>query len=357
VLRANEDPGISGPYAIAEIAEKVTPAVVYVEAEWPARPRSRSRATDPFSDFFFFFPFNPWPETPPQIQRGTGFIISEDGYILTNQHVVGNPGDGQTIRVKLSTPTYQGELEAELVGADYQLDLAVLKIEKPRELERLPTIPLGDSDASRPGEWVIAIGNPYGERFEHTVTVGVLSAKGREIEIFDRQNGTSKRYTNLMQTDAAINPGNSGGPLINIRGEVIGINTAVNAAAQGIGFAIPINTALKVKDELINEGRVRRAYLGIGLEDLTREIAQAIGLDSTEGVLIRSIEPGSAAFRAGLNVYDVIRRIDDKEIKSARDLTAVLETYRPGDRILVEVWRRGDILRIPVTLGERPPGI
>ncbi len=183
--------------------------------------------------------------------------------------MVGNPGEDQKITVKLNTPKFQGEVEAELVGADYRLDLAVLKIEKPEGLDQLPTVPLGDSDASRPGEWVIAIGNPYGERYEHTVTVGVLSAKGREIQIYDPDQRQWKTYTNLMQTDAAINPGNSGGPLINIKGEVIGINTAVNAAAQGIGFAIPINTALEVKEELITTGRIRRAYMGVSLTDVT----------------------------------------------------------------------------------------
>src|SRR5690606_37595986 len=226
--------GMGDPYLIADIAERVTPAVRRIEAEWPVPERQARNpfANDPF--FRDFFWFSPWPDTPrtPQVQRGTGFIISEEGYILTNQHVVGNPGEDQKITVKLNTPQFQGEVEAELVGADYRLDLAVLKIEKPEGLDKLPTVPLGDSDASRPGEWVIAIGNPYGERYEHTVTVGVLSAKGREIQIYDRDQRQWKTYTNLMQTDAAINPGNSGGPLINIRGEVIGINTAVNAAAQ-----------------------------------------------------------------------------------------------------------------------------
>ena len=327
---------MGNPYLIADIAERVTPAVVYIEAEWPAPERQVRNpiANDPF--FRDLFWFSPWPQTPqgPTIQRGSGFIISEDGYILTNQHVVGNPGDNQKITVKLHTPNFQGSVEATLVGADYRLDLAVLKIDKPDGLDKLPTIPLGDSDKSRPGEWVIAIGNPYGERYEHTVTVGVLSAKGREIQIYDSDQRQWKVYTNLMQTDAAINPGNSGGPLINIRGEVIGINTAVNASAQGIGFAIPINTALEVKEQLITEGRIRRAFLGVtmqGLDQLSDRAKYLLGLDITEGAMIARVEPGSAAAEAGLQVYDVITRIDDTPITKPDDVTNEISKRKPGD--------------------------
>jgi len=353
---------MGNPYLIADIAERVTPAVVYIEAEWPAPQRTTRNpfANDPF--FRDFFWFNPWPDTPqgPQIQRGTGFIISEEGYILTNQHVVGNPGDNQKIRVKLNTPQFHGEVEARLVGADYGLDLAVLQIDKPAALDKLPTIPLGDSDASRPGEWVIAIGNPYGERYEHTVTIGVLSAKGREIQIYDSDQRRWKTYTNLMQTDAAINPGNSGGPLINIRGEVIGINTAVNASAQGIGFAIPINTALEVKEQLITEGRIRRAYMGVELESLDNlqpRVKQLLGLNITEGAMITRIEPGTPALEAGLQVYDVILQIGDTIIKTPQDVTNDLAKRKPGDEVIVRVWRRGRTEVIHLTLGERPPGI
>jgi len=356
------DAAMGNPYLIADIAERVTPAVVYIEVTWPAPERSSRNpfANDPF--FRDFFWFNPWPETPrgPQISRGSGFIISEEGYILTNQHVVGNPGDGQKVTVKLHTPDFQGEVEARIVGADYGLDLAVLQIDKPRGLDKLPTVPLGDSDASRPGEWVIAIGNPYGEQYEHTVTVGVLSAKGREIQIYDSNQRRWKTYTNLMQTDAAINPGNSGGPLINIRGEVIGINTAVNAAAQGIGFAIPINTALDVMEQLITEGRIRRAYLGVELYDLDEiqdRVKQLLGLDLKEGAMITRIEPGTAALEAGLQVYDVILRIGDTPIRSRQDVVDDLAKRKPGDEVVIQVWRRGRTIMVPVILGERPPGI
>jgi len=354
--------GMGDPYLIADIAERVTPAVVYIEAEWPVPERQARNpfANDPF--FRDFFWFRPWPDTPrtPQVQRGTGFIISEEGYILTNQHVVGNPGEDQKITVKLNTPKFQGEVEAELVGADYRLDLAVLKIEKPEGLDQLPTVPLGDSDASRPGEWVIAIGNPYGERYEHTVTVGVLSAKGREIQIYDPDQRQWKTYTNLMQTDAAINPGNSGGPLINIRGEVIGINTAVNAAAQGIGFAIPINTALEVKEELITTGRIRRAYMGVSLTDVSNlqdRAKQILRISVDEGAVITRVEPDSPAAQAGLEVYDVITQIGETQVKSAQDVTDTIAKYKPGDEVVVIVLRQGRTEVISVVLGERPPGI
>ena len=180
------------------------------------------------------------------MSRGSGFIIDEEGYILTNQHVVGDPGDGQKITVKLNARDFQGEVEAETRRRRLPAGPGSAQDREARRARRAAHLAAGRLRREPPGEWVIAIGNPYGEQYEHTVTVGVLSAKGREIQIYDSDRRRWKTYTNLMQTDAAINPGNSGGPLINIRGEVIGINTAVNAAAQGIGFAIPINTALDV---------------------------------------------------------------------------------------------------------------
>lgn len=347
-------PGLGNPYLIADVAEQVTPAVVYVEATWPARERGPRHpfADDPF--FRDFFPFNPWPDSQPQVQRGTGFIIDEEGYVLTNQHVVGNPGGDQTVTVKLHTDQFQGELTAELLGADDKLDLAVLKIELPDELDRLPTISLGNSDASRPGEWVIAVGNPYGEQFEHTVTVGVLSATGREIQIYENESRTWKTYRNLMQTDAAINPGNSGGPLINIQGEVIGINTAVNASAQGIGFAIPINTAISVMQQLIDDGHIRWAFLGVGYENLTPRDAALAGLTTADGVLVLEVIKGSAAEEAGIKEFDVIRNVAGKQIKNTRDLQDVMETLRPDEEVSIIIVRKGEELTLQAILGERP---
>jgi len=346
------------PYLIADIAEKATPAIVYIEAEYPAPERNHE---SPFNDPFFrdfFYPFFPWTDTEPQVLRGTGFIIDQEGHILTNQHVVGDPGDGQSITVKIDAPGFTGEVEAELVGADYQLDLAILRIDKPEGLGELPTVALGDSDQSRVGEWVIAIGNPYGEQFEHTVTVGVLSAKGREVRIYDSERRQTKVYSNLMQTDAAINPGNSGGPLINIKGEVIGINTAVNARAQGIGFAIPINTALNVKDELIETGGVAHVgdggpYLGVELQNLDDNLARYLGLSEAKGALVTGVVRGSAAERAGIRVYDVVQQFGDVEIESADDLVSAIGELEPGDDALVVIWRQGRRIVLPVVLGSR----
>lgn len=362
---------LANPYLIADVVEQVTPGVVYIEVEQPVPQRAEFRTPlfDPFFDGFFdnffdgfFWSIDPRPLIPqeiqpeirPRISRGTGFIIDEEGHILTNQHVVGNPGDGQTITVKLNINGITKEVKADLIGSDYELDLAILKIEKPDEIERLPVISLGDSDKARPGEWVIAIGNPYGEAYEQTVTVGVLSAKGREISVRDRYYGTIRTYRNLFQTDAAINPGNSGGPLVNIRGEVIGINTAVNAAAQGIGFAIPINTALEVKEQLIRNGKVDRshAFLGVELTSVDDALARVLRLPEAKGAVIARVLPGSPAERAGLRVYDVIEYFGETEIHTASDLVEAVRSHQPGDEVAMIVYRQGSRLVITVELGE-----
>lgn len=351
---------MGNPYLIADVAEQVSPAVVYIEAKWPART-SPPFAMEPFQWWFFFgFPFPP--EGQERTSRGTGFIISEEGYILTNQHVVGNIGEAEKITVKLTVGDLEKELPAEIIGADYKLDLAVLKIQKPRELDKLPIAPLGDSDKSRPGEWVIAIGNPYGEQYEHTVTVGVLSAKGREIQVRDPENPTgARRYKNLMQTDAAINPGNSGGPLLNIKGEVIGINTAVNAQAQGIGFAIPINEVKEVLQQLINTGSVQRpkmAWVGITMQEVTERVQEYYNLPDTNGVVISQIVQNSPAHKAGLQVYDVIRKVNNVEVKDPNHFADLVREHQPGDRLMLVVVRRTGsqvgTLFIGLELGEWP---
>ncbi|NMB13442.1 MAG: trypsin-like serine protease, partial [Firmicutes bacterium] len=285
--------------------------------------------------------------------------IDEKGYILTNQHVVGDVGENQTIKVRITTPEYSGEVEAKLLGADYKLDLAVLQIAKPKELAKLPIVKLGDSDKSRPGEWVIAIGNPYGEQLEHTVTIGVLSAKGRQITIPDTEKRRYKVYENLMQTDAAINPGNSGGPLINIEGEVIGINTAVNVAAQGIGFAIPINTAKEVMNELIEKGEITREvipkpWVGVYFNDITPEVARYFDLHDTNGVILVEIIPDSPAAKAGLQSYDIVRKVGDKTITSTEDFQQAIQELQPGDSVMFVIMRKGSTNLMPVEIGNRP---
>lgn len=353
---------VDNPYIIADIVEIASPATVFISVEWPIPEQSSQRIMpqDPFSFFFDYWfndPFYNRQPTQPS-SAGSGFIIDDTGVILTNQHVVGNMGENQTIKVVVDAPGLEREYEAEIIGADATLDLAVLRIIN-EENHVFPTMPLGDSDSSRIGEWTIAIGNPYGQAFEHTVTVGVLSAKGREITIMNRETGQPQVYKNLMQTDAAINRGNSGGPLLNIKGEVIGINTAVHSQAQGIGFAIPINVVKEVLDELITTGGVQRmepqkAYLGIHYQNLTSSIVEQLKLPDEKGILIVDIVQGSPAARAGLRPWDVIRRLGDRDIFETQDIVDEMANYEPGDEILITVFRQGQMQLITVTLENMP---
>lgn len=352
------------PYIIADIAEMASPATVFVTVEWPLPEQTSPRRQlpqDPFSFFFDYWFSDPFFSPQPQMQQtsaGSGFIIDEQGIILTNQHVVGNPGENQTIKVVVDAPGLEREYEAEIVGADSTLDLAVLRITNGNG-QRFPIVPLGDSDSSRIGEWTIAIGNPYGQDFEHTVTVGVLSAKGREITIMSRDTGTAQVYKNLMQTDAAINRGNSGGPLLNIKGEVIGINTAVHSQAQGIGFAIPINVAKEVLEELITTGGVKhelepRAWLGIHYQNLTSTIAQQLRIPDEKGVIIADVIKNSPADEAGFKPWDILRRIDDQDIYDVDDVVEAMSNRQPGDEVLFTLYRDGEVHMIVVTLGNMP---
>lgn len=329
--------GAMGPLAIADMVDRISPAVVNINTVVEKEVSYDPFWSDPFFRRFFGGPL----ELPgTQIQRGigSGFIISSDGYIVTNEHVVASAKEISVTIMGIDNP-----LPARVVGSDHDLDLAVLKVEAGKEL---PTVTLGDSSALRVGEWVVAIGNPYG--LDHTVTVGVVSALGRPVPIEDRI------YRNLIQTDAAINPGNSGGPLLNLAGQVIGINTAVNAQAQGIGFAIPINTAKEVLDELINKGRVVRPWLGIYMQELTPELARYFNLPDTQGVIISEVIKGSPAAKAGLRAYDVIRKIDGEAVTNLDVLVSKIQQHKVGDRITLEIVRSGNIIQVPVLLGEKP---
>jgi serine protease Do len=222
------------------------------------------------------------------------------------------------------------------------MDLAILKVETK---EKLLPLTLGDSDKLRVGEWVIAIGNPYG--LDHTVTAGVVSAKGRPMQIEERV------YKDLIQTDAAINPGNSGGPLLNTKGEVVGINTAVNAQAQGIGFAISINTARDILDELISKGKVIRPYIGIYLQPVDQSIADYLNVEN-KGIVVVAVEPGSPAEKAGLAKYDVITSINDKAVNNYDELQEILKGHKVGDTIVLEVYRKAKPMIVSLQLAEKP---
>ncbi|NMB01561.1 MAG: trypsin-like serine protease [Firmicutes bacterium] len=350
---------VDNPYIIADIAEVASPATVFITVEWPvvesSDPWQRTMPQDPFSYFFNFWFNDPFSNRQPSqtTSAGSGFIIDPSGIVLTNQHVVGNQGENQTITIVIDAAGLEREYKAEIIGSDRALDLAVLRIVNENG-DVFPTIPLGDSDATRVGEWTIAIGNPYGRAFEHTVTVGVLSAKGREISVYNSETGRPQTYRNLMQTDAAINQGNSGGPLLNIEGEVIGINTAVHAQAQGIGFAIPINVAKEVLDELITTGGVSKTWLGIYQREITTSLAEQLQLPDEKGVIVVDVVQGSPAEDAGLKAWDVIRRIGDSDIFNTEDVAKELAKYNPGDKVLVTVYRGGEMLMFTVTLGNMP---
>jgi len=289
----------------------------------------------PFDDFFRGFL-----DQIPQQERhalGTGFVLSRQGYIVTNNHVV---KDADEIVVTLSDGS---ELDAELIGTDPKLDLALLKI----KAKGLKPVKLGDSDKLRVGDWVVAIGNPFG--LEQTVTAGIVSAKGRVIG--------SGPYDDFIQTDAAINPGNSGGPLFNVNGEVIGINTAIYSQSggnNGIGFAIPINLAKTVFKALRENGHVQRARLGVRIQDVDKATMKALGLKNRHGALVPQVEAGSAADKAGIQAGDVIVAVDGQPIRKAHDLPIKIARHQPGDRVLVEVIRNGKRKTIPVIVEEMP---
>lgn len=316
--------------SVADVVERAGPAVVRIDTE------ETMVQQDPFAQFFGG-PLLPIPE----IRRGTGsgFFISRDGLILTNHHVVSGAD-----RILVTVQGRDKPLAATVVGADPSLDLAVLRVRG----SGFPVLALGDSDRIRPGDWVIAVGNPYG--LDHTVTVGVVSATGRPLQIGQRN------FESLIQTDAAINPGNSGGPLLNLAGQVIGINTAVNADAQGIGFAIPINTARSVLDDLIKRGRVVRPWLGVYLDALSEEMAAQLGLRDSRGALVVAVVPGGPADRAGVAPGDVLRDVGGRAVTGPEDVTRFLSSARAGQTVRLRLLRRGRALDVAVTLGERPAG-
>jgi len=307
------------PRSFADLAEQVSPGVVNIQTSKTLRGGQVPRGLE---EFFFGGPFG-----QPQRERkvpslGSGFVISEDGYIVTNNHVI---EDVDSIKVLLRD---EREVEAEVIGRDPKTDLALIRIETD---EKLFALPLGDSESVRPGEWVVAIGNPYG--LEHTVTAGIVSAKHRVIG--------QGSYDDFIQTDAAINPGNSGGPLINLKGEVIGINTAINPRANTIGFAVPINMAKDVLPQLRTDGHVTRGWLGVVIQRITPEIATHLELDKERGALVSRVMPDGPADEAGIERYDVIVEFDGKPIDEMNDLPRAVAATRVGRKVDVVVLRDG----------------
>ncbi|WP_276354653.1 S1C family serine protease [Cohnella caldifontis] len=340
------------PNNIAQIFEKASPAVVKIETYVKASSRRSSSMDDLFEQFFGQVPDGSDSDNggdgsgSGSLQAsgmGSGFIFDSTGYILTNQHVIANADD-----IEVTVIGHNKPFKAKLLGSSYDLDLAVLKIEG-TDGTSFPTLKLGDSAGTNMGDWVVAIGNPYG--FDHTVTVGVLSANEREISIQD-QDGT-RNYQHLLQTDASINPGNSGGPLLNLNGDVIGINTAVSSEAQGIGFAIPTSTITEVIDDLKANKEIPKPFIGASLQTLTPEIAKKLGLSGTEGSMVVSVVFGSPAYKADLRAYDVITGMDGTAYKDNASLIAAIQKKKIGDKVTLNVIRNGEKIDVQITIGNR----
>ncbi len=331
------------PRAFTDLAKKMKPSVINIRSTKLVKHPGRNfwdpfSQKGPFRDFFgdeFFeryFGDIP-PREFPQNSLGSGFIIDEQGYILTNNHVIEK---ADTIKVQLSD---EEELDAEVVGRDPKTDIALIKIESTKPLQ---PVTMGNSDKLQVGEWVIAIGNPFG--LEHTVTAGIVSAKGRVIG--------SGPYDDFIQTDASINLGNSGGPLINMRGEVVGINTAIIAGGQGIGFAIPINMAKQVLPQLKEKGEVTRGWLGVMIQKVTPELAKQFGMEKSEGALVAQVMKDSPAKKAGIKREDIIIEFDHKKIHKMSELPRIVANTTVGKQVEVKVIRQGSEKEMKVVVGE-----
>ena len=325
--------------AFASVAEHVKPSVVYIRAERKPEADDASGGAPRMQlppGFERFFQFGPGLQNPqqPRVEQasGSGFIVSSDGYILTNAHVV---DDARQVTVRLLD---RREFPAKVIGTDPSTDVAVLKI----NANDLTPAPLGNSDAARVGEWVLAVGNPLGDNLTFTVTQGIISAKGRVLNL---PNRTNRSIQDFIQTDAAINPGNSGGPLVSVQGQVVGINSAIASETgyySGYGFAIPINLARQVMDQIIKSGHVERAALGILVRDATANDAQYVGLPEVRGVLVQDFTPeGKAAEKAGLEPGDIIVAVDGRPVEYVAQLQQTIAFRKPGEMVKVEVARKG----------------
>ena len=331
--------------AFVAVAEQVRPAVVNIGTVQVSRSRRAPAvpgpgADDPFfKDFFDQFFGRGGPGRREEFRQpglGSGVIVDKRGYVLTNYHVIRG---ADSVTVKLSS---KQEVQGRIVGTDAKTDLAVVRFQPEGDLR---VASLGDSDTLRVGEWAIAIGNPFG--LDQTVTVGVVSATGRaEVGI--------ATYENFIQTDASINPGNSGGPLVNLKGEVIGINTAIVATGQGIGFAIPANMAKRVTAQLIDRGKVTRGWIGVSLQPLTAELAQSLGLEGTKGAIVARVHPGSPADTAGLQPNDVITKFGTSPVDDYNHLQRLSSDAEPGTTVPLEVVRRRERKTVSLKIAESP---
>ncbi|MDQ7747197.1 DegQ family serine endoprotease [Hydrogenophaga pseudoflava] len=335
-----------GQADFASIAERHGAAVVNISVSGTRKVSDEERAgapgldpRDPLYDFFRNFPGYAGPRggatEQPVRGQGSGFIVSSDGLILTNAHVV---QDASEVTVKL---TDRREFQAKVLGADPRTDVAVLRI----DAKNLPVVPLGSSRSMRPGEWVLAIGSPYG--FENSVTAGVVSAKGRSLP--------DDSLVPFIQTDVAINPGNSGGPLFNARGEVVGINSQIYSRSggyQGLSFAIPIEVASKVRDQIVATGKASHARLGVTVQEVNQALADSFGLDKPEGALVSGVEPGGPAAQAGLKTGDVILSVNGQPIVSSGDLPAWIGQASPGEKVTLELARQGKRETLSAQLGD-----
>ena len=329
-----------------ELVEKQGPAVVNISTAQTARTLPRVPQLpnldedDPFFEFFRRF----MPQDPGQSPRefstrslGSGFVISADGYILTNAHVV-DGADEITVRL-----TDKREFKAKVIGADKRTDVALIKI----DAAGLPVVKLGDPNKLKVGEWVLAIGSPFG--FDNTVTAGIVSGKGRSLP--------QENLVPFIQTDAAVNPGNSGGPLFNLRGEVVGINSQIYSRTggyMGLSFAIPIDIALDVQNQLRNTGRVSRGRIGVVIQEVTKELADSFGLAKPQGALVNAVEKGGPADHAGVEVSDIITKFDGKSVASSSELPRMVGATRPGSKVSMQVWRKGASKDLTVTVGQIP---
>jgi len=357
VSEAAVRPALDLSEAFVNIADAVTPAVVIIEAT-----RQRQRLRPSGGGFEFFFRRPPLDTVSDIVPAGgSGFIITEDGYVMTNNHVV---EAAERITVALRDGR---RFNAEVVGTDPTTDIAVIKIDG----EGLPTASLGSSAEVRVGEWVLAVGNPgFAQRgqspdLDYTVTAGIVSALGRSLALINRSLRADPEFTgnpafaieDFIQTDAVINSGNSGGPLVNLRGQVIGVNAAIvsrTGVYQGYGFAIPIDLAHRVMEDLVEHGRVRRAYLGISIEPVREADAEYLGLPEVAGAFVQNVTPGAAAQRAGLQRYDVITALDGEKVISGNDLQHKIALKAPGDRVRITVYRNGRPREITAELAEAP---